>query len=76
LQALAREGSPWKFGTNEPETLFSRHGWRATVLRPGDEGANYGRWPYPRLPRNTEGALESYLITATRQTGMPAGEGA
>jgi len=67
LKALAREGAPWRFGTNEPEALFARHGWHATVLRPGDEGASYGRWPYPRLPRTTAGMPESYMITATRE---------
>jgi methyltransferase (TIGR00027 family) len=66
LKALEHEGAPWKFGTNEPEALFARHGWHATVLRPGDEGANYGRWPYPRPPRHSADLLESYLITATR----------
>ena len=66
LQALDREGAPWKFGSNEPEALFASHGWRARVLRPGDEGASYGRWPYPRLPRNAAGMPESYMITASR----------
>jgi methyltransferase (TIGR00027 family) len=66
LKALERERAPWKFGTNEPEALLARHGWQATALRPGDEGASYGRWDYPRRPRNTPGVPESYMITATR----------
>ena len=66
LQVLEREKAPWKFGTNEPEALLALHGWRATVRRPGDEGASYGRWPFPVPPRNTPGFPESYLITAAR----------
>jgi methyltransferase, putative, TIGR00027 family len=68
LRVLERENAPWKFGTNEPEALFARYGWRATVRRPGDEGANYGRWPYRAPPRNTPGFPESFLITAARET--------
>jgi methyltransferase (TIGR00027 family) len=67
LKALEREHAPWKFGTSEPEALLAGHGWHATVRRPGDEGASYGRWPYPHQPRSTAGLPESYLITAVRE---------
>ncbi|MDP8972501.1 MAG: SAM-dependent methyltransferase, partial [Actinomycetota bacterium] len=49
--ALARLGAPGRFGTNDPEKLMARHGWEADVTQPGEEGANFGRWPRPMIPR-------------------------
>jgi methyltransferase (TIGR00027 family) len=66
IDAMAREGSPWQYGTDDPEGLLAAAGWKATVLRAGDPGASYGRWPFIVFPRGTPGAPESFLVTATR----------
>jgi O-methyltransferase involved in polyketide biosynthesis len=64
--ALARRGAPGRFGTNDPETLMARHGWEADVTQPGEEGANFGRWPTPMLPREVPGLPRSFLVRALR----------
>ncbi|HEY4188769.1 MAG TPA: SAM-dependent methyltransferase [Polyangia bacterium] len=66
LALLERENVPWRFGTDEPEALLADFGWAATALRPGDPGMNFGRWPFPTLPRGTPGIPSSFLVTATR----------
>ncbi|CAA9419376.1 MAG: O-methyltransferase [uncultured Rubrobacteraceae bacterium] len=64
--ALARLGAPGRFGTNDPERLMARHGWEADVTQPGEEGANFGRWPRPMLPREVPGLPRSFLVRARR----------
>lgn len=64
---LAAHGAPWRFASDEPEQLLARHGWGATVVRFGEEGAHYGRWSLPPAPRDTPGYPNSYLINAVRQ---------
>jgi methyltransferase (TIGR00027 family) len=71
LEALERENAPWKFGTDQPEAFLAAAGWSATALRPGEEGASYGRWLYPVLPRETPGVPNSYLVTAIRAATPP-----
>lgn len=64
--ALARRGAPGQFGTNDPETLMGRHGWEADVTQPGEEGANFGRWPRPMVPRDVPSIPRSFLVRALR----------
>ncbi len=64
--ALARLGAPGRFGTNDPEKLMARHGWEADVTQPGEEGANFGRWPRPMIPREVPGLPRSFLVRAHR----------
>ena len=64
--ALAGLGAPGRFGTNDPERLMSRHGWEADVTQPGEEGANFGRWPRPMIPRTMPGLPRSFLVRARR----------
>jgi methyltransferase (TIGR00027 family) len=64
--ALAWRGAPGRFGTNDPETLMARHGFEADVTQPGEEGANFGRWPRPLLPREVPGVPRSFLVRARR----------
>ena len=69
LSELERRGTPWRFGTNQPEHLLERYGWRADQVRqPGEEGAGAGRWPWPVAPRDVPGLPRSFLVTATRAT--------
>jgi methyltransferase (TIGR00027 family) len=67
LSALARKGMPWKFGTDEPEAFFDECGWAASARRPGEEGADFGRWPYPLPRRGYPGLPTSFFVTATRK---------
>jgi methyltransferase (TIGR00027 family) len=64
--ALARRGAPGRFGTNDPETLMAHQGWEADVTQPGEEGANFGRWPRPMIPREVPGLPRSFLVRARR----------
>ena len=66
LENLTKLGCPWLFGTAEPEVLLARHGWEARAIMPGEPEANYGRWPYPSVPRDTPGIPRSFLVTAKR----------
>ncbi|GIG55843.1 S-adenosyl-L-methionine-dependent methyltransferase [Longispora fulva] len=68
LGALEEDGAPWLFGTDEPEPFLKGTGWAVSDLKqPGEEGAAYGRWPYPAPPRELANAPRSFLFTA--QTG-------
>lgn len=67
LGILARLGLVGRFGTNDPEGLFARHGWEAEVTQPGERGANYGRWPYPVAPRGMPGVPQLFLLRARRE---------
>lgn len=70
LDQLAADGNPWLFGTDEPERLLASHGWPAEdVKQPGEDGANFGRWPYQVQPRSVTTAPRSFLFTAV--AGQP-----
>ena len=64
--ALAWRRAPGRFGTNDPEALMARHGFDADVTEPGEEGANFGRWPTPILPREAPGLPRTFLVRARR----------
>jgi methyltransferase (TIGR00027 family) len=63
---LAWRGALGRFGTDDPEGLMARHGWEADVTQPGEEGANFGRWPRPKLPREVPGIPRCFLVRARR----------
>jgi methyltransferase (TIGR00027 family) len=69
---FAAQNAPLRFGTDTPEGLFADAGWEATALQPGDEGANYGRWTLPVLPRELLGLPRSFLVAARRRTATTA----
>ncbi|MDH6625487.1 methyltransferase (TIGR00027 family) [Streptomyces sp. LBL] len=67
MRALAEDGNPWLFGTEEPELLLTSCGWTVREVRqPGEEGAHFGRWPYPVAPREAPRVPRSFLFTAVR----------
>jgi methyltransferase (TIGR00027 family) len=67
LRRLREDGCPWLWGTDRPEDLLAACGWTVADLKtPGEEGASFGRWPWPPLPRDTLGLPLNYLFTATR----------
>ncbi|MEV5141771.1 SAM-dependent methyltransferase [Streptomyces syringium] len=65
LAALALDGAPWIFGTDEPEQLLAECGWCAEdVLQPGEDRS--GRWPYAVVSPQVLGIARRYFFTATR----------
>jgi methyltransferase (TIGR00027 family) len=69
LERMEQLGCPWRFGTDEPEKLLIRYGWKAAIVVPGEPEANYGRWPYPVVPRSMPGIPRAYFATARRVEG-------
>ena len=55
LRALVAADAAWKFGCDRPEELLGSIGWVASVKRPGESGASFGRWPYPLRARGLPG---------------------
>lgn len=71
LKALEDDGNPWLFGTEEPEALLRSCGWAVREMRqPGEEGADFGRWPYPVPQRRMPRVPRSFLFTCD----LPSGE--
>ncbi len=67
LRRLEQRQTPWRFASNRPEDLLGLHGWRIEVIRqPGEEGASFGRWPWPVAPRDQAGWPRSFLLLALR----------
>ena len=66
VESLKEEGIPWLSAMDEPEVVLAKYGWNATVIQPGEEGANFGRWPYPVVPRSVPNFPRSWLVTAQK----------
>jgi methyltransferase (TIGR00027 family) len=66
-ERMAAAGSPWLFTTDEPEQLLWEFSWLARVSQPGEEGARFGRCPFPITARDVPEKPRSFLVTATRQ---------
>lgn len=65
LRSLEEDGAPWRFGTDEPERFLDECGWRVRELKqPGEDGADYGRWPYSTVPREVPNVPRSFLFVA------------
>ncbi|ARZ66052.1 SAM-dependent methyltransferase [Streptomyces sp. HU2014] len=65
LKGLKEDGTPWLFGTDEPEEFLAATGWKARDVRePGEPGAGEGRWPYAVQSRDRRGASRSWLVRA------------
>lgn len=65
LDTLSADGTPWIFGTDEPEEFLADYGWQVHELKePGQSGAGEHRWPYAVQPRGRRGANRLWLIGA------------
>lgn len=67
LRSLDDAGMGWRFGTDDPEALFAAHGWEATATQYGDDGDDFGRWPWPRVDRHDADWPHSFLLVAERR---------
>ncbi|MEM9485717.1 MAG: SAM-dependent methyltransferase [Cyanobacteria bacterium P01_F01_bin.116] len=54
----------FQFGTDTPEKLLSDYGWQASVIQPGDEGANFGRYIEPLPAREVPDVMRVFLVKA------------
>ncbi|MFJ6701105.1 class I SAM-dependent methyltransferase [Streptomyces sp. NPDC091272] len=59
-------GCPWLFGTDEPEALFDAYGYQVRATQPGEEGADYGRWPDPVPPREVRDVRRVFFVHGRR----------
>src|SRR5215217_2017991 len=69
LSTFAGRGLVGYFGANDPEALFAEHGWKAQATQPGEQGANFGRWPYPVARREVPNVPRIFLVRARRRGG-------
>jgi O-methyltransferase involved in polyketide biosynthesis len=63
---LREDGAPWRFGTDDPEAWLADSGWRTVETKvAGEDGASFGRWPYPVMPRTMPMVPRTFLFVAT-----------
>lgn len=55
LDFVVQLGAPWIFGTDEPEGLLEPLGWEVPATDFAVIGHQFGRWPFPLIPRVTPG---------------------
>ncbi|QQQ78745.1 SAM-dependent methyltransferase [Saccharothrix sp. 6-C] len=67
LDLFAGWGCPWLFGSDEPESLFARHGVDAVAHQPGEPGADFGRWPDPVPPRDVADVRRVFFVRGVRK---------
>ncbi|MBV2355727.1 SAM-dependent methyltransferase [Streptomyces sp. J2-1] len=69
-RGLEADGTPWLFGTDEPEDYLTARGWRPTDVRePGEPDATHADWPFTVQPRERRGPSRSWLIRAESLPG-------
>lgn len=74
LEAMAEQGSPWVFGTDDPRRLAERHGWSAAVTDIAVPGNEYRRWFAPAVPMDVPGVPRGYFVEAVKPAGLPDGQ--
>lgn len=71
MQALLKVfegwGCPWVFGSDEPELLFADHDFDVQAVQPGEEGADFGRWPDPVPPRDVVDVRRVFFVHGRRR---------
>jgi methyltransferase (TIGR00027 family) len=67
LNRMEKSGFAWKFGTDDPEEIFKCYGWEAEVRQLGDQGASFGRWKLPVVPRTQKEVPRKFLVSARRK---------
>ena len=68
LKSMEEAGISWLSAMHEPEALLAKRGWAATVVQPGEDRANFGRWPYPVVPRSVPNIPRAWLVTAIKRS--------
>nr|MBW4639974.1 hypothetical protein [Gloeocapsa sp. UFS-A4-WI-NPMV-4B04] len=57
----------FRSGFDNPEALLAEYGWEAEVIQPGEEGANFGRYPYQLPSRDIPNVGRAFLIKAKKK---------
>lgn len=65
MNRLVERGTPWRFGTDQPEELLEPD-WLPAVSTLSSVGKALGRWPGPDIPRETPGSAHVFLAHARR----------
>ncbi|MFB6889979.1 class I SAM-dependent methyltransferase [Kitasatospora sp. NPDC056327] len=64
-RSLAEDGTPWLFGTDEPEEYLASIGWKVRDLKePGEPSTAHDDWPFQVQPRERKGPSRSWLVRA------------
>jgi len=66
IQMQANSGAPWIGSLDDPEGFLAARGWQASLTQPGEEGANFGRWPHPVIPRTMSDMPRNWYVVARR----------
>ena len=66
VEPMTAAGTPWIGWVDDPEADLATCGWQATLTQPGEEGAHYGRWPYPAIPQMMPDMPRYWLVTAQK----------
>lgn len=66
LDMQAAAGAPWIGWLDDPAGSLAGLGWHATLVQPGEPGANHGRWTLPVPPASVPGLPHHWYVTAIR----------
>ncbi len=66
VEMQANSGAPWIGTLDNPEEFLAARGWQASLTQPGEEGANFGRWPLPVIPRTMPDMPRYWYVVAHR----------
>jgi methyltransferase (TIGR00027 family) len=66
VEMQANSGAPWIGTLDDPEGFLAARGWQANLTHPGEEGANFGRWPHPVIPRTMPDMPRNWYVVARR----------
>ena len=70
VESMEEMGIPLLSAMNEPEALLAEYGWSATVTQLGEDRANFGRYPYPVVPRSVPNFPRGWLVTAIKRSSV------
>ena len=73
IETMAQAGASWQGTMDDPQAFLEERGWSATAIEPGEEDANYGRWPFPVIPRSVPDVPRGWFVAAQKNR-MQAGE--
>lgn len=57
---------PWTFGTDEPASLLTPHGWQVTISEPNDWSRKFQRLELPPMALPNGQVIRNYFIAAQR----------
>ena len=67
IESMAKAGIPWQGPLDDPQAVLAERGWSATLAQLGEEGLDFGRWPYPVFPPSLPDVPRFWFITAQHQ---------